>query len=66
MPVKNKSEAQQRVRSFNATVARQMALHMISKEQLSHVMQMSRTTLWAKLNDPSTFRLYELRYLFDV
>lgn len=66
MPKQKASASDQRKRSFRTVIAKQMTFLGISKEQLTAHMKMSRTTLWSKLNDPDSFRVRELRLLYDV
>lgn len=47
-------------RSFRAVVMKQLIVLNLSKDELAKVLCMSRSTLWAKLNDPTQFRVGEL------
>lgn len=63
MPKLRLSEQQQKNRAFLAAVNKHLTLMSMRKEEFSHLMGMSRSTLWGKLNDPTQFRLYELLQL---
>lgn len=66
MPRLRVSEQQAKTDLFCATVAKQMNLKHIGKDQLSRLLGMSRSTFWEKMKAPSTFRLGELCQLFSV
>lgn len=66
MPRLKLTESQQRVRSFQAVVAKQLTYYGYSKDQLAESMQMGRTSLWAKLKNPENFRVRELRRLCNI
>ena len=66
MPRLRVSEQQAKTDMFCATVAKQMSLKHIGKDQLSRLLGMSRSTFWEKMKTPTLFRLGELRQLFSV
>ncbi len=57
---------QARITLFKAAVAKYLTLRGLSKESLTTVMCMSRSSLWEKLNNPDNFRIGELRQLYTV
>ena len=55
-----------RNKSFNGIIAKNIKMSGVSKSQLALRMNMSRSTLHAKLKNPNKFTLGELRSICDI
>lgn len=55
-----------RNKSFNGIIAKNIEMSGVSKSQLALKMNMSRSTLYAKLKNPNKLTLGELRSICDI